>query len=28
MVEADLDNELISFEAARDLYGFELAAAE
>jgi N-methylhydantoinase B len=28
MVESDLANELISFEAARDLYGLELAAAE
>ena len=28
MVETDLANELISFEAARDLYGLELAAAE
>jgi N-methylhydantoinase B len=28
MVESDLANELISFEAAREIYGFELAAAE
>jgi N-methylhydantoinase B len=28
MVESDLANELISFEAAHDLYGLELAAAE
>jgi N-methylhydantoinase B len=28
MVESDLANELISFEAARELYGLELAAAE